>query len=587
MTASAFAALAVVVCAKNVDGAYPREMNSPDVLVVGAGPVGLSLACELVRHGLACRVIDELAEPVVWSKAAVVHTRTMEIFDDMGVSEALLALSRTVHGASVYADRRRVGHVVFEGVESRFPFAYGVSQRDTEAVLTKKLEAHGVRIERTTRLEGFVHEEDGVTANVVGPQGEARIEAKWIVGCDGAHSVVRKACGFTFEGAPYEERIVQADVRIDWPARSDEDEIQAFLHPDGPLAMFPLFKDGRYRLIAFLPPDAPEVELTLDAFQRFLDERGPAGARASDPAWMVAFRIHHRMTNRYRDRRAFVAGDAAHIHSPAGGQGMNTGIQDAYNLAWKLALVERGVAREAILDSYEAERMPIAKALLAATDAATRGMGTVTGLRHPITVALRNQLMSFVTKLDAFRERLFRSISMIDIAYRESPIVAQDRTPLFQANVVSSGATEQPSLADWAAFGEGPAPGDRAADVAMSSPEGARFYDLLRGTKHVALLFDGAAATEEGYRNLERIGRDLVERYGAAIDVHVIVPLPTKPAALHWDGSIVFDADGAIHKRYGARSECLYLIRPDGYVGYRCQPANGDALAAYLKTIFR
>src|SRR5262249_27246310 len=150
------------------------------------------------------------------------------------------------------------------------------------------------------------------------------------------------------------------------------------------LACFPLFKDGRYRLIGFMLPGTPDLEPTMENFQRLVDERVPGGAKVSDPAWTVAFRIHCRRTDHYRKGRAFIAGDAAHIHSPAGGQGMNTGIQDAYNLAWKLALVHRGKAPDSLLDSYEAERQAVAKALLASTDALTRGLERFVGLRHPL-----------------------------------------------------------------------------------------------------------------------------------------------------------------------------------------------------------
>ncbi len=261
---------------------------------------------------------------------------------------------------------------------------------------------------------------------------------------------------------------------------------------------------------------------------------------------------------------------------------MNTGIQDAFNLAWKLALVTRGKAKPALLDSYEAERLPVAKALLESTDAATRGIGTFGALRHPIAVGLRNQLMSFVTNLDIVRERVGRTISMIEVAYRDSPIVAQDRTSVLRANVLSSTETEQPSLADWAAFGDGPSPGDRAADLPLGDK---RLFDLFRTGKHVALLFDGAAATAAGYENLGRIAHMLRSRWGSLIDAHVVVPQASKPAALEWDGSVIFDTDGAAHKRYGARSECLYLVRPDGYVGYRNQPADGQALGRWLESI--
>jgi 2-polyprenyl-6-methoxyphenol hydroxylase-like FAD-dependent oxidoreductase len=461
-------------------------------------------------------------------------------------------------------------------------------------VLGARLAALGGAVERSVRLESFDARADGVRATVVrgdGKEGDAEtMEARWLVGCDGAHSVVRKALGFTFEGSAYEERLVQADVRVEWPYPADDDEVMAFLHPDGPLACFPLFKDGRYRLIFFLTPEAKEPEMVLESFQRLADERGPKGMRVSDPAWMVGFRIHCRRTSHYRKGSAFIAGDAAHIHSPAGGQGMNTGIQDAYNLAWKLALVHHGDASDALLDSYEAERQPIAKALLASTDAATKGLNVAAGLRHPVAVGLRNGLMRFVTSLDFVTSRFVTGASMLELGYRESPIVKQDRGSVWTSNVASSTKTEEPGVADWAAFGDGPSPGDRAADVVYGGAEGeeggARLLDLLCGTRHALLLFDGAAATVAGYRNLDAIARDVRERHGRLVDVHVVVPFAEKPKELGWDGSVVCDPRGALHKRYGARSECLYLVRPDGYVAYRTQPADGARLGAYLKTIF-
>ena len=253
-----------------------------------------------------------------------------------------------------------------------------------------------------------------------------------------------------------------------------------------------------------------------------------------------------------------------------------------------IELVLRGKAHETLVDSYEAERQPIAKALLETTDAATRGMTRAVSLRHPIAVGLRNQLMSLVTSMGAFRSRLTHQLSMLNLDYRESPIVRQDRASLWRANVTASDDSELPSLMDWAAFGEGPAAGDRAEDVLFESPVNGveRLYDLLRGTRHVLFLFDGAAATDEGYANLTDIARRVTERYAALVDVHVVIPRATTPEALKWDGSVLHDADGAVHRSYGARSECLYLVRPDGYVGYRNQPAEGDRLMAYLTSFF-
>jgi 2-polyprenyl-6-methoxyphenol hydroxylase-like FAD-dependent oxidoreductase len=537
-----------------------------DVLVVGAGPTGLTLASELLRHGLTCRLVEELDAPTTFSKAAVVHARTMEVFDDMGVVSAIVERACVVRGLNAFSGGKRVAHVELDGIDSPFPHPYGISQRETELALAAHFASLGGVIERGKRVESFEEREASVTAKLA--SGES-IEARWIVGCDGAHSAVRKQMGCTFEGAPYEERIIQADLRVDLPGAPVSDEIFAFLHDEGPVALFPLFQDGRYRIIVIQLPGSPDLEPKLDVFQHALETRGLKGAKVSDPAWMVAFHIHHRRTDRFRKGRAFLAGDAAHIHSPVGGQGMNTGIQDAYNLAWKLALVGRGAAHEALLDSYEAERAPVAKALLEATDRAMQGLELVAGLRNPIATALRNQLISFATSLSVVQTRAVKTISMLGVGYPDSPIVRQDRIPVWQANALRSTESEQPTVGDWAAFGDAPAPGERAVDAPLEATPGrAHLFELFHGTRHVALLFDGAAATVEGYRNLARIGARLRERLGEWVDVHVVVPYASKPSELRWDGSVV-------------------LVRPDGYVGYRGQPADEERLFAYLATIFR
>jgi 2-polyprenyl-6-methoxyphenol hydroxylase-like FAD-dependent oxidoreductase len=574
------------------------EARECDVLVVGAGPTGLTLASELLRRGVSCRVVDQLAEPVVYSKAAVVHARTMELFDAMGVAAAMIERSRVQQGTSVYSGGKRVAHIVMQGeLESAYPQMYGISQHDTEEVLRAHLAKVGGALERGVKLEGFAQDEQGVRATLAhadGTREEAR--ARWIVGCDGAHSTVRKTLEIPFHGAPYEEKLIQTDVRVAFARDVDDDEVLLFLHERGPAAFFPLFRDGRYRLIlidmgASTPTPAAAggaapPEPALDDFRAGLAARG-VEATLSDPAWSVAFRIHHRHVEKLRERRAFLAGDAAHIHSPVGGQGMNTGIQDAFNLAWKLALVARGRARAELLDSYEPERLPVIRALIEGTDRATRGMESMVTLRHPVAVALRNQLMSVVTRLGAVQSQAAHTISMLGVGYEASPICAQDRPALWQASLLGSDGSEDPSVRDWAAFGGGPAPGSRAPDVAaQGGVEGggapARVHELLRAGAHVALLFDGAAATEAGYRNLTGIAQRLRARYGDAVAPHLVVPFASAPAAARWDGPTLRDGGGDVHKRYGARSECVYVVRPDGYVGYRAQPADGEKLQAWF-----
>ncbi len=553
-----------------------------DALVVGAGPVGLVMASELRRHGLSCRIIDKADAPSIWSKAQVIHARTLECFQDMGVVDEILARGRPVSGSRITTpELQAIARVELGGIDSPYPYFLSLSQRETELLLAKHLErTYDVHIERNVTLEGFTQDADGVLAKLVHLDGSIEeVRVPWILGCDGAHSAVRKTLGLSFEGSTYEQRIVQADVRVDFPHAVHDDEIAIFLGSRGMLAFFPLPGEHRYRMLSFDPGDERPVDIEL--FKALLLDRGPKGAELSDPAWMVDFRIHCRLAERYRVGRAFLSGDAAHIHSPAGGQGMNMGIQDAYNLAWKLALVQRGRAKETILDSYEAERRPIAESVLRTTDASTKGLATVISLKNPIALGIRNHLMNFVTSLDVVKGRAGRSLSQIEIGYPKSPIVGQDQVSLWSVGV--GGSAEHPGLSDWVHFGDGPAPGTRVPDMPIGEKT---LFDVLRGPQHTLLCFDGAAATEEGYHRLAQIIAQAQNRLGDGVKAFVVVPAPTRPEGLAPEIPVLCDADGEMHRRFGARSECLYLVRPDGYVAYRCQPADEHRFSAYLDRLY-
>jgi len=267
-----------------------------------------------------------------------------------------------------------------------------------------------------------------------------------------------------------------------------------------------------------------------------------------------------------------------------GGQGMNLGVQDAYNLAWKLALVTRGAGRPILLDSYQAERHPIAAATISGTDLATR----VVTLRNPVAQALRNQLASFLSSLEVVQHRLTRAVSGLILNYRRSPIVAEYRAGLLDTVMGGPAAAETPRVSDWRDFGAAPAAGDHAPDGTVFLPTSdapVRLSEVLQTPRHTLLLFDGRAATAAGYRNLAEIARRVGDSYRDLVATHIVVPRDAPPQGLAWDGSVLLDPEGDLHHRYGAGSESLYLIRPDGYVGYRSQPADGDRLFAYLDSI--
>jgi 2-polyprenyl-6-methoxyphenol hydroxylase-like FAD-dependent oxidoreductase len=526
--------------------------------------------------------------PSIWSKAAAVQTRTMEVFDAMGIAAEAIARGRPVYGVSIFSGDKRVGRAHIELHDTPYPYMLGISQRDTELLLGEHLVRLGGRIERGVKLEGFSQDGEGVTADLTGPDGnKEQARAAWLVGCDGAHSSVRKALGLSFEGSTFEQSLIQADIKATIPVAHDDHEAVLFLSPSGAAGFLPVFAEGRYRLIVMAPPE-DRSEPTLENFRSIVAERCPPGTEVSDPGWMIGFRFHSRIAASYRTDRVFLAGDAAHIHSPAGAQGMNLGIQDAYNLAWKLALVARGAGRPELLDSYHPERHPVAATIVKTTDLGTRGMMRMISLRTPIAQELRDQAIGFLMSTNLFQERAFRAVSGVQVDYRGSPIVGEHRTSLWRTNLRKSTSTETPAVADWLDFGDGPGPGVRVGDIDLAWPLDGKqtVFDLLRGTRHTLLLFDGAAATEEGYARLSTIGDRVRDRYGAHVATYVVTPSTEKPAALAWDGPVVLDEGSVLHRHFGAGSECLYLIRPDGYVGFRSLPADEAKLFEHLEAIF-
>jgi 2-polyprenyl-6-methoxyphenol hydroxylase-like FAD-dependent oxidoreductase len=548
--------------------------GSESVLVVGAGPVGLAMGCELLRRGVGARVVDACAQATDKSKALGVQARTLEVLATLGIADGFVAAGRKIHGVNAYADGARIVHVSLDDIDSPFSYTLSLPQADTERLLAEHLVALGGRVEREVTLTGLIQDADGVTATLEHAGGRVETtRADWLVGCDGAHSATRHALGLPFEGVAYDEAFVLGDVRIAWEL--PDDETHAFISKDGLIAALPLPR-GKWRLVA----DADLPRPTVDDLARLLQERGAPRAQLSDAGWIAPFRIHRRIVPQYRTGRVFLAGDAAHIHSPVGGQGMNTGIQDAHNLGWKLALVAQGHAPESLLDSYDPERRPIAAATLQSTDLATK----VITLRNPVIREVRNRLAPMLSSLEVVQKRMLSQASEIAVGYRGSPIVDEHRSSVARATV-GMRVGEKPTLADWVGFGGAPHPGDRAPDVEVDDTTSV--HGLLRHTRSTLLLFDGAAPTPEGYANLADIAKRVRERWPADIESWIVVPRRGRPGELAGEERVLLDARGVLHRRYGGGSECLYLIRPDGYVGFRSQPASWSALEEHLASILR
>jgi len=394
-----------------------------DVLIVGAGPTGLALALWLTRLGARARIIDKTAASGTTSRALAVQARTLELYRQIDLAEAVLARAHKTPAVNLWAKGARKARISFEDAGAGltpFPNLHIFPQDEHEALLAARLNAMGSTVERNTELVSFADEGERVTARLRTPLGEESCEAVYIAGCDGAASLVREVIGAGFPGGTYEHIFYVADVEVSGP--SVDGELHIDIEEADFLGMFPLKEHGRVRLVGAVRGEATARKEGL----RFEDvgDRAIQNLRLSVGAvhWFLTYRVHHRVANAFRKGRAFLLGDAAHIHSPAGGQGMNTGIGDAINLAWKLESVLDRRAPEALLDSYEIERIAFARRLVATTDRVFR-MATATGrFAEFVRVAIVPNLLAPVFKMRGPREFAFRTVSQLRLNYRGGPL---------------------------------------------------------------------------------------------------------------------------------------------------------------------
>ncbi|MCJ2072463.1 FAD-dependent oxidoreductase [Methylobacterium sp. J-030] len=404
-------------------------MSDP-VLIVGAGPTGLTAALELSRLGVPVRLIDKRDAPATTSRAIGVQARTLELLDQRGLAEELVRLGNPGRYGSVYGGGKRVFHLDFAHVESRYPYILFVSQAETERVLREACASHGVLPEWKSEIVGIqqdAHAPDVAPAHAVleGPDGALeRVAAPWIIAAEGAHSLVRTTLDLPFEGHTRTEDYALGDLKIDG-ALADTD-FHIFSSEHGFMGLFPMGGE-HFRLIASNPLSAPSKDTAppLEELQAIYDQRSPIPARFHDLTWSSWFRINSRMVPRLRIGRLFLGGDAAHIHSPAGAQGMNTGIQDMINLCWKLALVSRGEAPADLLDTYEADRLPVMRSVLSRTDSLTTTIGT----ENLVVRTLFNHLGPWIVGVDRVQANATATMAQIALGYRDSPLSEDDGHP--------------------------------------------------------------------------------------------------------------------------------------------------------------
>lgn len=537
-----------------------------DVFIVGAGPSGLFIAAELLRHGLTCRIIDKSPTTTDKSKAIGIQARTLEVLNYIGIAEDCIANGLKIHHFIQMSHTKKLANISLDLIDSPYPFILSLEQSKTEAILIQHLEKLGCKVEREIELLSFEQTAENIhfTLRNNATQEIANCDSKWLIGCDGAHSTVRKQLNLPFEGISFPQIFSLADVELEWKYPRDAGTV--FLNKTGLLFVLPLQGNKRVRLIFQLerandflkrnqtlahgeiPPDILK-EPTLEEVAQIVHEYADPKAIIKNPQWTANFSINSRMIGSYKKDRVFLVGDSAHIHSPVGGQGMNTGLQDGFNLGWKLALVHKGLAKSSLLDSYQDERHYVGKKLLNGTERAT----SFILLRSTFLYYLRNAFISFFASFKAVQRKLLQIISETNICYPPSQWIVQKKNCQVKLKA-GIRAPEAPILQQ----------GVKSSifNILKSSPS---FHLLLIDLKHQCI-------------NLNSIGSSIESNYGKIVKVHLIVSSSSSS-----QGNYIQDAQGEVQARYGDLT--IYLIRPDGYIGY-CGPLTDiEPIKDYLNNL--
>ncbi len=521
--------------------------KSPEVLIVGAGPSGLMMACQLAIYNIPFRIIDKSENHTTQSRALVIQARSIEILDQMGIAGKALQQGKITNAIGAFFNGRKVLRVKVSNMGAgltKFPYLLMLEQSCTEKILVDFLNERGHQVGRQTELKSLRQEENKVVCILKSVnRSEETIEAKYVVGADGAHSIVREELNIPFVGSTYPESLFVLDCKAEVDIPSDE---MYLTFSDIALGGFFPLTNGRWRILGNIPKELEgKEEIKFEDIERNFAARVKLNVRLYDPQWVSVYRSHHRYASTFRQNRCFLIGDAAHIHSPVGAQGMNTGLQDAYNLAWKLALVVNNQGNDNLLNTYTAERITIAKNLVGSTDrvfnlvtSANAVLKTFRLYIIPIVLRLAGPIFE---KLSFIQRFAFKGISEIGISYRNGPL------------------TQEASLGSFPSAT--PKPGDRLPFIPYYNEknEETNIQDKVKGKFFTLLVF--------GVRPSQEIAV-ILNAFKDLFSVETIS---------------LSEQTKALYKELGIKQDGCFLIRPDMYIAYRADGLDPDHLKKYLE----
>lgn len=535
-------------------------MEHVPVVVVGGGPTGLTLASELLRHGVRPLVLDRELERPVRARAVDIQSRSLEIFDEMGIAAGLLAAGRRLSGFTVYDGASQLCTFNYRAQFTTFPFALALPQNETEEALERLLLSHGGTLEKGANVEAIdIDAEVAVVEYLCASGARKKVSTSWLVGCDGAESLTRRMAGIGAAQVEEAAPILVVEGAMQWSLPPAENAL--FTSPRGYVMVLPLPGNDRVvrMLVELRAGSTPDMD-DPEAIEGELSQRMNAPVRFTEPPLIEQWWGRRQVAETFVRGRVLLAGDAAHTSSPVGGHGMNQGIQDAHNLAWKLALVVRDRAHPSLLASYDAERRPAAKRLLDEMDidARLRISNYVASTRD------RGRLVEFVRNAAPFRRAVLDAALSSTTHYERSPLSGE----------ILGAEVEHGALA------HAPMPGQRVQDLALTN--GSTLADLRHGVRHDLFLFTGKRPVSQDISALLHVRHEFERRFSDLFQVH----LWAVPSVDGLDGAQT-DADFALHRHFGAKCPAGFVLRPDGFVAYRAMPVQLEPMMEWAERLFR